>query len=77
MTIAGEVAVHNELINAFTDYEAHFDQHADERNVYKTFLALTNLHQPDENWPHSCQGCPSIYPCSTIRLIRREMLGKP
>lgn len=38
---------HEELLEKFTDYEAHFDQVRDEEKLYRMLRAVVELHKPE------------------------------
>jgi hypothetical protein len=69
---------HNELLEKFTDYEAHFDQVEDEERLYSMLRAVVELHRPIEGHEHLCGACwfgdgMMSYPCPTIQAIEKEL----
>lgn len=70
---------YEELLEKFTDYEAHFDQVQDEPRVFDTLRSIVELHYPkpyaqDTQYPFDgCAGCGREYPCPTIETIKRKL----
>ena len=66
---------HEELLEKFTDYGAHFDQVRDESKVFAMLRAVVELHKPDDaGFCSDCFGTPYVtYPCSTIQVIEKEL----
>ena len=75
---------HEELLEMFTDYEAHFDQVRDEERVFGALRSVVELHVPTPEGRYSkplCHGCSMTevnqyveYPCITIRTIEKALL---
>jgi hypothetical protein len=69
---------HDELLEKFTDYEAHFDQVQDEPKVFAMLRAVVELHKPVKGHEHLCSACffgdgLQAYPCQTIVAITKEL----
>ena len=64
---------HEELLEMFTDYEAHFDQVRDEDKVFGIICAVIELHKPMHLKEHRCDSCLEIYPCATIELVKKAL----
>lgn len=73
---------HSDLLDKFTDYEAHFDQVQDEPKVFAMLRAVVEFHSPCKGDDHDdsledpciCKGCfDEEWPCPTIQAIEKEL----
>lgn len=73
---------HEELLEKFTDYEAHFDQVLDEPRIFAMLRAVVERHtyvltgkkmRGKAGLSKRCTECGFAYPCPTIEDIQKEL----